>query len=86
MFRAGFNFKSTTVIKLDAAPSDLVARFTQQLNRLPAAVRPSYQAAFDALWNKTYTGVHALGLTFAGEKMTALGGFVFDPSGNGRPT
>ena len=47
-------------------------------------MRPDYQAKFDALWNKAYTGTHALGLTFAGEKMTAVGGFVFDPSGLGR--
>ncbi len=85
VFRAGFNFRSTTVIKLDSAPSDVQARFAQSLNKLPAAVRPDYQARFDALWNKTYTGVHALGLTFAGERMTAVGGFVFDPSGAGRP-
>ena len=85
LFRAGFNFRSTTVIELDSPPSDLQARFAQQLNRLPAAVRPDYQARSTALWNKTYTGVHALGLTFAGEKMTAVGGFVFDPSGAGRP-
>ena len=83
-FRAGFNFKSTTVIELDGPPSDVQARFAQQLNRLPVGVRPDYQAKFDALWDKDYTGSHALGLTFAGERMTAVGGFVFDPSGNGR--
>jgi hypothetical protein len=37
------------------------------------------------MWDNVYTGSHALGLTFAGEKMTAVGGFVFDPTGNGRP-
>jgi hypothetical protein len=68
LFRAGFNFRSTTVIELDGPPADLQARFTQQLNRLPAAVRPDYQAQFASLWNKTYTGVHALGLTFAGRE------------------
>ena len=47
-------------------------------------VRPDYETQFDALWDKDYTGSHALGLTFAGERMTAVGGFVFDPSGNGR--
>jgi hypothetical protein len=87
-FRAGFNFKSQTVITLDGTlygpPSDLQARFMQQLNRLPMNVRPDYQARFDALWHQSYTGNHALGLTFAGEKMTAVGGFVFDPSGAGR--
>ena len=44
-----------------------------------------YQARFAAFWNKTYSGINALGLTFAGEKMTAVGGFLFKPSGDGRP-
>ena len=66
-------------------PSDVEDRLDQQLLKLPAAVRPEYKANFMAMWNNTYTGSHALGLTFAGERVTAVGGFVFDPSANGRP-
>ena len=80
-FRAGFNFKSTTEIELLDMPDDVEDRLDHQLLRLPAAVRPIYKANFMALWNNTYTGSHALGLTFAGERVTAVGGFLFDPSG-----
>ena len=85
LFRAGFNFKSTTAITLDSPGTDLVNRFAHDLSKLPAPVRPDYQARFDAFWNKTYTGSNALGLLLAGEKMTAVGGFVFDTAGNGKP-
>ena len=84
LFRAGFNFRSTTVIKLDGPPTDVQDRFAQQLNHLPAAVRPSYQTQFDSLWNKTYTGYTALGLTFAGERMSRPRRLRVDPSGHGR--
>ena len=43
-FRAGFNFKSTTIISLDGPPADVQDRFDHQLNRLPVDVRPDYQA------------------------------------------
>ena len=82
-FRAGFNFKSTTVIELLAMPADLETRLDQSLLKLPAALRPAYKAAFMALWNNTYKGSHALGLVFAGERMTAIGGFAFNPSAMG---
>ncbi len=85
LFRAGFNFKETTVITLDSPSSQTVARLEHDLLRLPAAVRNDYRTRFLDMWDNTYTGSHALGLTFAGEKMTAVGGFIFDPSGNGRP-
>ena len=84
-FRAGFNFKSTTVIELDchavgprgqARPSAAEA----------AGGRPAeYKAEFMASGTTPTPAATPSGLTFAGEKMTAVGGFVFDPSGNGRP-
>ena len=63
----------------------------------PGSLRPAAQPAAgrgsptlpstssSACGTRPTTGNHALGLTFAGERMTAVGGFVFDPSGNGRP-
>ena len=83
-FRAGFNFRSSTVIELDPAPASVVDRLEHDLLKLPAAIRDDYRQRFLAIWSTTYTGNNALGLTFAGERMTAVGGFVFDPSGNGR--
>ncbi len=84
-FRAGFNFKDTTVIELLTMPADLEAKLDQKLLKVPANIRPAYKAAFMSLWNNTYTGSHALGLVFAGEKVTAVGGFVFSPSAIGVP-
>ena len=83
-FRAGFNFRSTTAVELDGPPLDVQNRFNQGLAKLPVAARQPYVDQFNALWNKDYIGNTALGLTFAGERTTAVGGFVFDPSGNGR--
>ena len=34
-------------------------------------------------WDQTYSGDRYLGLAMAGERMTAIGGFVFGPSGSG---
>jgi hypothetical protein len=34
-------------------------------------------------WDQTYSGDRYLGLAMAGERMTAIGGFVFGPSANG---
>jgi hypothetical protein len=57
MFRAGFTFKSTTLVTLD-----------QPLGTNPLGI---------------YTGNQVAGLVGAGQKVTAVGGFVFDTYGNG---
>jgi hypothetical protein len=84
-FRAGFNFISTTQVKLDSFNTDLLAHSRDHWSHLPQALKDKLISDFAALWNTTYTGSHALGLAFAGEKVTALGGFLFDASGAGRP-
>ena len=84
-FRAGFNFKSTTTIELLEMPAGLEAQLDWKLRKIPANIRPAYKDAYMAAWDNTYTGNHALGLTFAGERVTAIGGFAFDPSAVGIP-
>ncbi len=84
-FRAGFNFKSTTAIELLEMPDDVEDRLDHELRKLPSAVRPAWKAEYMSQWSQAYKGSHALGLVFAGERSTSVGGFVFDPSANGRP-
>ncbi len=82
-FRAGFSFASDTRVVLDASPTELTAFSTSHWSRLPAAQRTKLLGDFAALWGRTYEGAHALGLAFAGEKVTAMGGFLFDAAANG---
>jgi hypothetical protein len=84
-FRAGFNFTSTTQVKLDDFNDDLLSYSHNHWSRLPQALKDKLLSDLQALWNTTYRGSHALGLAFAGEKVTALGGFLFDAGANGLP-
>jgi hypothetical protein len=82
-FRAGFAFKSTTVLELDEFPEDLEDELDHQLRKLPAAIRPGIKAEIMGQWDQTYSGDRYLGLAMAGERMTAIGGFVFGSTGSG---
>jgi hypothetical protein len=82
-FRAGFNFPSTTVVKLDAFNDDLLDHSHHHWGRLGTAQRDKLLGDFAALWGATYRGSQALGLAFAGERLTAVGGFAFDAGAQG---
>ncbi|HYO42618.1 MAG TPA: CSLREA domain-containing protein [Candidatus Limnocylindrales bacterium] len=84
-FRAGFNFVSDTTITLDSFPTALETHGQGHWSRLPAAQRTKLMGDFASLWDRSYRGGHALGLAFAGEKVTAIGGFLFDAGANGLP-
>jgi hypothetical protein len=84
-FRAGFNFTSTTRIELDTWDDDLLAHSHGKWHRLPSALRAKLLSDFESLWGTSYVGSHALGLTLAGEKMTAIGGFLFNAGAEGLP-
>jgi hypothetical protein len=71
---------------LDSFPTDVEAKLDRELakrKKLTPEQKVEIKAAITDKWNTTYHGSYALGQTLAGEKMTAIGGFVFDPSANG---
>ena len=82
-FRAGFSFRSLTTVQLDDFNTDLLNHSHDHWSRLPSALKAKLLSDFQALWNKTYSGSHALGLVLAGQQVTAIGGFLFDAGANG---